>query len=112
MSMPHKNQDRISFASIKNQLEYPDFLEVQLKSFQDFFQLETTPENRKAEGLYQVFHENFPITEVLSSVLRGSGSCAEVKWLFLSMSMPMWTLIWYIGLGLMTLWLGYRAVNK
>jgi len=61
--MPNKNQDRISFASIKNQLEYPDFLEVQLKSFQDFFQLETTPENRKAEGLYQVFHENFPITD-------------------------------------------------
>ncbi len=56
--------------------------------------------------------ENFPITEVLSSVLRGSGSCAEVKWSFLSMSMPMWTLIWYIGLGLMTLWLGYRAVKK
>ncbi|MCK5068345.1 MAG: DNA-directed RNA polymerase subunit beta, partial [Bacteroidales bacterium] len=63
MSMPNKNQDRISFASIRNQLEYPDFLEVQLKSFQDFFQLETTPENRKAEGLYQVFHENFPITD-------------------------------------------------
>ena len=61
--MPNKNQERISFASIKNQLEYPDFLEVQLKSFQDFFQLETTPENRKAEGLYQVFHENFPITD-------------------------------------------------
>jgi DNA-directed RNA polymerase subunit beta len=63
MSMPNKNQERISFASIKNQLDYPDFLEVQLKSFQDFFQLETTPENRKAEGLYQVFHENFPITD-------------------------------------------------
>ena len=54
---------RISFASIKNQLEYPDFLEVQLKSFHDFFQLETTPENRKREGLYQVFQENFPITD-------------------------------------------------
>ena len=56
--------------------------------------------------------ENFPVTEVLSSVLRGSGSCAEVKWSFLSMSMPMWTLIWYIGLGLMTLWIAYRAVKK
>ena len=63
MSMPDKNQDRISFASIKNQLEYPDFLEVQLKSFHDFFQMETTPENRKMEGLYQVFQENFPITD-------------------------------------------------
>jgi DNA-directed RNA polymerase subunit beta len=44
-------------------LEYPDFLEIQLKSFQDFFQLETTPENRKNEGLFQVFQENFPITD-------------------------------------------------
>ncbi len=61
--MPVKNQDRISFASIKNQLEYPDFLEVQLKSFHDFFQMETTPENRSDEGLYQVFHDNFPITD-------------------------------------------------
>ncbi|RLD71213.1 MAG: DNA-directed RNA polymerase subunit beta [Bacteroidetes bacterium] len=63
MSMPNKNQDRISFASIKNQLEYPDFLEVQLKSFHDFFQLETTPEFRKVEGLFQVFQDNFPITD-------------------------------------------------
>lgn len=58
-----KNKIRISFASTKNQLEYPDFLEVQLKSFRDFFQLETTPENRKNEGLYQVFQENFPISD-------------------------------------------------
>jgi DNA-directed RNA polymerase subunit beta len=55
--------ERISFASTKNQLEYPDFLEVQLKSFADFFQLETTPENRKNEGLFKVFQENFPITD-------------------------------------------------
>ncbi len=54
---------RISFASTKNQLQYPDFLEVQLKSFKDFFQLGTTPENRKNEGLYTVFKENFPITD-------------------------------------------------
>ncbi len=54
---------RINFASSKNQLEYPDFLEVQLKSFRDFFQLETTPENRKKEGLYQVFQDNFPISD-------------------------------------------------
>ncbi len=44
-------------------LEYPDLLEVQLKSFQDFFQLETTPENRKNEGLFQVFQEIFPIED-------------------------------------------------
>ena len=44
-------------------MEYPDFLEVQLKSFQDFFQLDTTAENRRNEGLYKVFMENFPITD-------------------------------------------------
>lgn len=55
--------ERISFARTKKQFPYPDFLEVQLKSFADFFQLETTPENRKNEGLYKVFLENFPITD-------------------------------------------------
>ncbi|HEY9115129.1 MAG TPA: DNA-directed RNA polymerase subunit beta [Bacteroidales bacterium] len=55
--------ERISFASTKNQLPYPDFLDIQLKSFQDFFQLETNPENRKNEGLFRVFAENFPITD-------------------------------------------------
>jgi len=54
---------RTSFASIKNQLSYPDFLEVQLKSFKDFFQLDTPPERRKNEGLYRVFAENFPIAD-------------------------------------------------
>jgi DNA-directed RNA polymerase subunit beta len=54
---------RISFAKTKNQLEYPDFLEIQLQSFQDFFQLDTTPEKRKQEGLFKVFAENFPITD-------------------------------------------------
>ena len=57
------NNQRISFSSVKNRLPYPDFLEVQLKSFQDFFQLDTTAENRKNEGLYKVFSENFPITD-------------------------------------------------
>ena len=61
--MSLKNIERISFASRKNQLDYPDFLEVQLKSFGEFFQLGTTPENRKKEGLYKVFNENFPITD-------------------------------------------------
>ena len=54
---------RINFASTKNFLPYPDFLEVQLKSFQDFLQLDTPPEKRKKEGLYKVFAENFPITD-------------------------------------------------
>jgi disulfide bond formation protein DsbB len=52
--------------------------------------------------------ENFPLTEVFSTVLYGSGSCAEVKWEFLGLSMPMWTLVWYLGLGLMTLWIVHR----
>ncbi|MFZ8975260.1 MAG: hypothetical protein ACO2ZD_14310 [Pseudomonadales bacterium] len=55
--------ERLSFASTKNQLAYPDFLDIQLKSFQQFFQLETTPENREEEGLFRVFSENFPITD-------------------------------------------------
>ena len=53
---------RVNFASSKI-LEYPDLLEVQLKSFRDFFQLETTPDSRRNEGLYQVFQEIFPIED-------------------------------------------------
>ncbi|MCH4896340.1 MAG: DNA-directed RNA polymerase subunit beta [Marinifilaceae bacterium] len=59
----NNNKSRISFASAKNQMNYPDFLEVQLKSFKDFFQLDTNSEDRKDEGLFQVFKENFPITD-------------------------------------------------
>ena len=62
MSQKTTNQ-RITFASSKSTLDYPDFLEIQLKSFQDFFQLETIAENRKNEGLFKVFQENFPITD-------------------------------------------------
>ncbi len=58
-----KTQQRISFTSIKNRVPYPDLLEIQLKSFRDFFQMDTTAENRKNEGLYKVFQENFPITD-------------------------------------------------
>ena len=57
------NKQRINFASVKNPLPYPDFLEVQLKSFRDFLQLDTPPEKRKNEGLYKVFSENFPIAD-------------------------------------------------
>jgi len=56
-------QGRVSFATSKIQLDYPDFLEVQLKSFSDFFQMGTSPEHRKNEGLFRVFNENFPITD-------------------------------------------------
>ncbi len=62
MSSNNTNQ-RINFATIKNPLDFPDFLEVQLKSFQDFLQLDAPPEKRKNEGLYKVFMENFPITD-------------------------------------------------
>ena len=62
MSVSSNNQ-RISFASIKNPLPFPDFLEVQLKSFKDFLQLDTPAEKRKNEGLYKVFAENFPIAD-------------------------------------------------
>src|SRR6266478_4739938 len=54
---------RINFQKSKHTIEYPDFLDIQLKSFKDFFQLETTSDNRQNEGLYKVFSENFPITD-------------------------------------------------
>ncbi len=54
---------RVNFATVKNPLPYPDFLEVQLKSFKDFLQLDTPPEQRNNEGLYKVFAENFPIAD-------------------------------------------------
>jgi DNA-directed RNA polymerase subunit beta len=55
--------ERLNFSSIKNKTDYPDFLDIQIKSFQDFFQLETKSEERGAEGLYNTFMENFPITD-------------------------------------------------
>ena len=54
---------RINFATIKSQFPFPDFLEVQLKSFREFFQLGSTPEERRKEGLFTVFQENFPISD-------------------------------------------------
>ena len=68
MSSSNKDQ-RINFASIKNQFDYPDFLEVQLKSFHDFFQMDTSPEKRKTEGLYKVFMENFPIADTRNNFI-------------------------------------------
>jgi DNA-directed RNA polymerase subunit beta len=63
LATSNNTSKRINFASSKSHFEYPDFLDIQLKSFQEFFQLETTPENRESEGLYKVFAENFPITD-------------------------------------------------
>ncbi|MDE6022079.1 MAG: DNA-directed RNA polymerase subunit beta, partial [Muribaculaceae bacterium] len=63
MSQNTNSKPRVNFASVKNPYPFPDFLEVQLKSFRDFLQLDTPPENRKNEGLYKVFSENFPIAD-------------------------------------------------
>ena len=62
MSSTTINQ-RINFASVKNPMPYPDFLDVQMKSFHDFLQLDIPPEQRKKDGLYKVFSENFPIAD-------------------------------------------------
>ena len=58
-----KSPERISFASVKNQLPYPDFLDIQIKSFRDFFQLDTKADDRENEGLFKTFSENFPISD-------------------------------------------------
>ena len=63
MASSNSISTRVNFASSKNQFAYPDFLDIQLKSFQEFFQLETTPDNRESEGLFKVFAENFPISD-------------------------------------------------
>ncbi len=55
--------ERIDFSSLSARYDYPDFLDIQLESFRQFFQLETTPENKNEEGLHKVFSENFPITD-------------------------------------------------
>ena len=59
----NKKLPRHNFARVKTVLEYPDFLDIQLQSFKDFFQLETAAESRDDEGLFKVFAENFPIAD-------------------------------------------------
>lgn len=63
MSIAINPSKRINFSTSKHTIEYPDFLDIQLKSFKDFFQLETTSDNRQQEGLFKVFSENFPISD-------------------------------------------------
>ena len=63
LANPNSNPLRTNFGSVDLPLEHPDFLDIQLRSFQEFFQLETNPENRMTEGLFKVFSENFPITD-------------------------------------------------
>ena len=58
--------NRVNFGSVKNPMPFPDFLDVQLKSFKDFLQLDTPPEERKNDGLYKVFAENFPTLSLSS----------------------------------------------
>jgi DNA-directed RNA polymerase subunit beta len=61
--LANQNNQRVNFATSRKVLDYPDFLDVQLQSFQEFFQLETTSDNRYKEGLFKVFAENFPISD-------------------------------------------------
>lgn len=61
--MANNINQRVNFATSRKVLDYPDFLDVQLQSFQEFFQLETTSDNRYKEGLFKVFAENFPISD-------------------------------------------------
>ena len=61
--------NRVNFGSVKNPMPFPDFLDVQLQSFKDFLQLDTPPEERKNDGLYKVFAENFPITDTRNNFI-------------------------------------------
>ncbi len=64
-----KTKERVNFSSIKNKLDYPDFLEIQLKSFNEFFKVDSTQEERKNEGLSEVFNENFPIADTRNNFI-------------------------------------------
>ena len=69
LAAKNKKEIDFNFASIKNKLDYPDFLEVYNSNhFKDFFQLDTSPENRHDEGLFKVFSENFPDHRCAKSV--------------------------------------------
>ena len=61
--MPNTSSTRVDFAVAIDSPNYPDFLDIQIKSFQDFFQLETKSDERIEEGLFNTFKENFPITD-------------------------------------------------
>ncbi len=60
-------QQRVNFSRVQKHMPYPDFLEIQLKSFQEFFRMDATPEERRHEGLFKVFRENFPIQDTRNS---------------------------------------------
>ena len=68
--MASQNQTkRVNFATIQQQMPYPDFLDIQLKSFKEFFQMGSSPEERRKEGLYKVFSENFPISDTRNNFI-------------------------------------------
>ena len=69
MANLNKTAERINFGSTKYPVAYPDFLDIQLKSFREFFQLETNPDDRKGEGLFKVFAENFPIADTRNNFI-------------------------------------------
>ena len=68
--MATKNQtQRVNFSAMQKQLPYPDFLDIQLKSFREFVQMDATPEQRRKEGLFKVFSENFPIADTRNNFI-------------------------------------------
>ena len=73
------NNERINFASSKVKADYPDFLEIQLQSFRDFFQLETNPEDRMNEGLYKVFSQTDTGRHLLVVLARRDAENARVR---------------------------------
>jgi len=90
--MAVNTNQRINFSTTRNQLEYPDFLEIQIKSFKEFVQLDSTAEQRKSEGLYQVFAENFPITDTRNNF--------ELQFLDYSLDPPRYSIEQCIDRGL------------
>jgi len=60
---------RVNFGKIKKTVEYPDLLNIQVQSFEEFFQIDTTPDERGVEGLHRVFSENYPITDASQGIL-------------------------------------------
>ena len=68
--MATKSTDqRINFSAMQQQMPYPDFLDIQLKSFREFMQMDATPEQRRKEGLFKVFSENFPIADTRNNFI-------------------------------------------
>ena len=83
--------NRVNFASIKNPMPYPDFLDVQLKSFRDFLQLDTPPEERENDGLYKVFSENFPITD--TRIISFLSSWITISTRLATLLMSVWSVV-------------------